>query len=94
MRRLSRLVAAVALFTSGCMARNLRSVQDVPDSNTTLVETVDSLNLLLYAHVKHVFWQCSEQGLTLTCERACEGATDLMCPTDTMSVSHATSHVR
>lgn len=95
MKRLSLLVAAAALFATGCMARSLRSVHDVPNSNTTLVETVDSLNLLLYAQVKHVFWQCNEQGLTLTCERACEGkASDLVCPTAAMSVSHATSNLR
>jgi hypothetical protein len=75
------LALAAALLATGCIHRNLISVRDVPGTTTTLIETSDSLNLYVYAQVKHVFWQCKEQALTLSCERACEGTTDLSCPT-------------
>lgn len=87
------ILAAATLLATGCVHRNLVSVRDVPGSNTTLVETTDVLNLYVYAQVKHVFWQCKEQALTLSCERACEGNTDLMCPAaNNLSVS--SSNVR
>ena len=87
------LLAAAALLATGCMHRSLTSVRDVPNSNTTLIETADVLNLYVYSQVKHVFWQCKEQGQTLTCERACDGNTDLTCPAGN-SLSVTSSNVR
>ena len=81
MTRLTALaVLALGLFASGCMTRNLRSVKDVPNSNATLIETMDVMNLLFYVQVTHVFWQCLESGTTLTCEKACDGKSELSCP--------------
>ena len=81
MTRLTALaVLALGLFASGCMTRNLRSVRDVADTHVTLVETIDTQNYLVWASMKHVFWQCLESGTTLTCEKACDGKSDLSCP--------------
>lgn len=95
MTRLFLGALAIAALGTGCMTRNLRSVQDVAGTaDTTLLETTDVMNLYLYVQVKHVFWQCREQALTLTCEKACDGTTDLQCPTGVGMVVSRASNVR
>ncbi len=91
------ILAAAALLGTACVHRNLTSVRDVPNSNITLIETADLLDLYVYKQVKHVFWQCQEKARTLTCERACGAGTDLECPTAeglSVSSSNLRSNVR
>ena len=81
--RLHLIAAALALglFGSGCMTRALLRVSDEPKGHITLIETQDVTSYWVYAVQKHVFWQCTESGAALTCEKACDGKNDVVCPT-------------
>lgn len=54
----------------GCQKRSLMAVNDGPQGST-IVETVDSKTFLGIGSRKYVYWECTEGGPGLVCERAC-----------------------
>ena len=87
MRRAAPLlvVSFLAMMFSGCLTnRRILNVNDHPTKMGTVIETRDTYSVAYIYPFKQVrqFWQCSDQGKTLKCDRICGTANaDLECPT-------------
>jgi len=67
------LVAAGLALSTGCASRMIVSVEDAPaGGNTTIIQTVDTTNYLLWGVQKNVWWECGPQGEGLSCEKRCD----------------------
>lgn len=70
MRKL--LLLSMVLGAMGCKARTLLDVQDSVDGNTTILTTLDVTNYVFLAQARYVFWECSDNNGSLTCEKRCD----------------------
>jgi len=78
MTKLIRAVALVAfatLFATGCLKRTVIRLDDHPDRPVSIMETIDEQ---LWTRT-HQFWLCKDSATGLTCEKTCDGKTDLTC---------------
>ena len=67
------LWASLALFASGCMGRQILTVEDSDaGGGTTIISTIESKNYLLFSSAKLVWWECGESGGGLVCEKRCD----------------------
>lgn len=66
------IVVGALLAGSACSSRRLLNVQDAADGNTTILTTFDIKNYVIFARGKYVFWECSDSGNGLTCEKRCD----------------------
>ena len=97
--RIFGLGALVALFglQTGCVTgRVLRSVNENGDRNVTLVRTSDHYTIvpLFFGKTVDQFWACSQTDKTITCHKACDGKTDLVCPGDAGGDNSAQSNIK
>lgn len=84
------LVLACALALTGCMSREILSIEDGPPSGagqTTVLTTYDVQKYFLFGVAKRVYWECSNTGSGLVCAQTCDVKDDegdiLACPTVT-----------
>jgi hypothetical protein len=74
------LVLLTGLGLSGCFTRTINYVEEHPKADSMLIQTTDDSNWLIYRQVKAQYWECNDDGKKVTCKKACEGETDLTCP--------------
>ena len=84
-RRVVPFLAIIFLTSilSGCLTnRRILSVNDHPTKMGTVIETRDSYTIAYIYPFKqvHQFWQCSDKGSTIKCDRICGTNTQLECP--------------
>ena len=77
------LILFIATLFTGCLSsRRILRVNDHPTKPGTVLETRDvySIATLYPVAIVKQFWQCSEKGETLNCERICGTDKDAICP--------------
>lgn len=84
-RRASLFLTLIFLMTmlSGCLTnRMILRVNDHPTKMGTVIETRDTYTVAYIYPFRqvHQFWQCSDQGKTLKCDRICGTMTTPQCP--------------
>ena len=84
-RRITPFLALIFLASilSGCLTnRRILSVNDHPTKMGTVVETRDSYTIAYIYPFKQVrqFWQCSDKGKTIKCDRICDANDKPECP--------------
>lgn len=77
MNRLAPFVLlAATLASSGCMKRVILDVEDGPTPTgalrTTILQTLDVKDFVIWKTAKYVFWECADDGERLTCKKACD----------------------
>ena len=100
MRRFLMLsgLVALALSTSGCLTsrtiyRLPSAVQLSSDKNVTLINTQDvySVAFLWPVRVVDQYWHCTEAPGQINCKKACDGKTDLTCPSFSLAGASVSS---
>jgi hypothetical protein len=97
MRQMRSALALVALASmlSGCLTgRAIARVEDHPEKNITIMETVDTFSYLIYGEMVHQFWQCEQTGKKLVCSPICGPKTDVQCPNVVWGGQTGSSNVR
>lgn len=76
------LISIAALFTGCLSSRRIVKVNDHPTKMGTVLETRDvySIASLYPVRIVKQFWQCSEKGDALRCQRICGTDKDVACP--------------
>lgn len=62
-------------LASGCMGRALTSVENGygdEGGRNVVLQTVETKNYWLYAEAKIVWWDCLDDGKSLTCKKTCD----------------------
>lgn len=85
-------LALAALALGGCTSRQIVRFEDHPKQDQTYVETLRRDNYFFNQSLTHEFWLCKDEAAKLVCKRTCDGATDLACPSDSNSVTIASSN--
>lgn len=75
-RIVSLLLASAALVSTGCLNRTIIRIDDHPDKNASIMETIDSVPYIMRTHQ---FWVCKEEPSALVCAKTCDGSNDLAC---------------
>lgn len=70
------MLAFVATTSTACLTRTVIRLDDHPDRAVSLMETID---VVPYISRTHQFWLCKDAPTGLTCEKTCNGQTDLTC---------------
>lgn len=84
----------VASVLSGCLvSRTITRIEDHPQRNVTILETVDVHQYLFYGNVTHQFWQCGMSADLLSCQKICGLALDVDCPASTVSSQYSSANV-
>ncbi len=84
------LIAAIltALGLAGCTSRRIIGADDHATRPIMNFQTYKTTHYIIFpGSAVHEFWMCEEKNDNISCERACDGKTDISCPTATMNVS-------
>ena len=94
MRSALALVMMASMLT-GCLAgRSITRIEDHPEKNITIMETVDTFSYVVYDEIVHQFWQCEQTGKKLVCAPICGPKSDVQCPNLVWGGQSASSNVR
>ncbi|MCX7943039.1 MAG: hypothetical protein N2746_00815 [Deltaproteobacteria bacterium] len=93
MKRVITLLITLGLIYSiltitGCTSRRIIGADDHLTRPIMNFETFKTTHYLLFpGSAVHEFWTCEERGDVISCERACDGNTDVSCPTGLMNLT-------
>lgn len=66
------MVCGALVAATGCLSRTVLGVEDSLDGQTTIINTFDVTNYVVFAKAKYVYWECAGTGDALNCVKRCD----------------------